>query len=220
MSKPWKRCKALIKLVSQVNAAYPGRDTSSDGSIGDADHASRSSDHNPWIIDPADNVGVVTAQDIDEDLNSATHSIEAIVTAIRKSRDPRVKYIIYEGRITKKGSDLQEWEAYHGTNSHSHHAHISVKQEKKYWNDDAAWSIGSAAEAPAEEPTVNESADKTPNPSEKPANDQAEPPIHVVVAGDNLWTLGSKCQLSVAEIMHLNGLKSDKIFVGQKLKIK
>src|SRR5438105_4061792 len=105
MAIPWRRSKSLVKLMSQINAAFPSRDTSSDGAIGDAEHATRGSDHNPWVKDGK--MGVVTAQDIDEDLSTEIHSIEKIVDAIRASRDKRVKYIIYEGRITVQGSDLQ-----------------------------------------------------------------------------------------------------------------
>lgn len=53
-------------------------------------------------------------------------------------------------------------------------------------------------------------------------NSAAKPPIdvHTVVSGDNLWTLASKYQISVSELMHINGLKSDRILPGQRLKIR
>lgn len=145
-SMSYRRAKALDKLVSQINAAYPGRDKSSDGWIGDAAHASRSSDHNPWVKDGK--MGVVTAMDIDEDLAGDIHSIEFMVNAIRASRDPRVKYIIYEKRITVQGSNLQKWKKYTGTNAHGHHAHISVFPDKKLYDDVSPWSIGSVGAKP------------------------------------------------------------------------
>jgi hypothetical protein len=137
----WRIAESLKTLREQINEAYPKRDKRSDGGIGDADHASRNSDHNPWVKD-RDGVGVVTAIDIDEDLAADIHSIENIVTAIRKSRDPRVKYIIYEKRITVPGSDLQKWKPYKGKNPHDHHAHISVNSDPKLYDSRRKWDLG------------------------------------------------------------------------------
>jgi len=176
MAKPWKRCRALIQLVTQINTAYPGRDTTSDGAIGDAEHASRSSDHNPWVIDPVDNVGVVTAQDIDEDLSSEIHSLKDVVVAICKSRDKRVKYIIYEGQITVQGSDLQAWKPYHGTNAHKHHAHISVNKEKKYWDDPSPWAIGSTKTKAVEQAAESKQSAVSSQQPEGSATDTANKP--------------------------------------------
>lgn len=149
MAKPWRRSKSLIKLVSQINAAYPSRDTTSDGAIGDAGHATRNSDHNPWVVD-RNGQPVVTAQDIDEDLAASNiKSIQAIVNEICASRDRRVKYIIYEGQITVKGSMLQRWQPYTGKNAHKHHVHISVFPDQKLYDDDSEWSIGPAKPAAA-----------------------------------------------------------------------
>ena len=134
----WRLAKSLVKLREQINAAYPGRDKTSDGSIGDAKHASRKSDHNPWITYQGQ--GIVTAADIDEDVDS-TGSVEHIVRAIQASRDARVKYIIYEGRITTP-ADITKWKPYKGVNPHKHHAHISVKSDPKLFDDARDWFIG------------------------------------------------------------------------------
>ena len=148
----YRLAKSLDKLRSQINAAFPNRDKSSDGWIGDTKHASRKSDHNPWVKDK-NGVGVVTALDTDEDLAPDVHSIEAIVSAIRASRDPRVKYIIYEGRITVAGSNLQQWKKYTGPNPHNHHFHISVNSDPKLYDSTAEWAIGNAATpTPADTP--------------------------------------------------------------------
>ena len=137
----WRLAKSLVKLREQINAAYPERDKSSDGSIGDRAHRRRKSDHNP------NEYGVVCAIDIDEDLSPTIHSVEHIVNAIRASKDPRVKYMIYEGRITREGSKLQQWKRYTGPNSHSHHLHVSVYSTPRLADDDSVWNIGSAAVA-------------------------------------------------------------------------
>jgi hypothetical protein len=137
----WRIAESLKQLRAQINEAYPNRDKSSDGGIGDALHASRNSDHNPWVKDKH-GVGVVTAIDIDEDLAGNIHSVEAIVSAIRASKDPRVKYIIYEKRITVAGSNLQKWKAYTGKNPHDKHAHISVNSDPKLYDSVKPWALG------------------------------------------------------------------------------
>ena len=142
MSKNWTLAPALQQLREQINAAFPSRDRSSDGSIGDTRHSSRKSDHNPNAA------GVVCAIDIDEDL-SPSNTVAGIVAQIQMSRDSRVAYIIYEGQITVKG-DITRWKDYHGVNPHKHHAHISVKQDAKLYNDRRPWHIaGAITAAPA-----------------------------------------------------------------------
>ncbi|MQB02542.1 MAG: hypothetical protein GEU78_20460, partial [Actinobacteria bacterium] len=61
----WRVARSLLTLRDQVDAAAPNRSKRSDGTIGDAAHASRSSDHNPWVKDGA--TGVVTAIDLTHD---------------------------------------------------------------------------------------------------------------------------------------------------------
>ena len=61
----WRVAKSLLKLRDQINAHAPKRSKKSDGYIGDAAHASRSSDHNPWVKDGK--MGVVTAADFTHD---------------------------------------------------------------------------------------------------------------------------------------------------------
>ena len=136
MSKNWTLAPALQQLREQINAAFPSRDRSSDGSIGDTRHSSRKSDHNPNAA------GVVCAIDIDEDL-SPSNTVAGIVAQIQMSRDSRVAYLIYEGQTTVKG-DITRWKDYHGVNPHKHHAHISVKQDAKLYNDRRPWQIAGA----------------------------------------------------------------------------
>lgn len=141
----WRLAESLKTLRKQINDAYPDRDKASDGSVGDLSHQKRGkSDHNP------NNAGVVCAIDTDEDLAPDIHSIESIVSAIRASRDPRVNYIIYEGRITVQGSDLQQWKKYTGPNPHNHHAHISVKQIPSLYDDPRPWAIGTPNSIPVD----------------------------------------------------------------------
>jgi LysM repeat protein len=195
----YRKAKSLDTLLAQINSAFPSRDKTSDGWIGDAAHASRKSDHNPWVKDG--NMGVVTAIDIDEDLNSPV-KLQNVIDAICISRDPRVKYIIYEGRITVKGSNLQAWKRYAGTNAHKHHAHISVNSDKKSYDDPRPWAIENQIVAAA-------AFDSMP-----------EQQFYMVARGDTLWGLARKFATSVAVLKDLNSLPSDVIQIGQKLRVK
>lgn len=118
----WRLAKSLEQLRAQINFRYPTRDKTSDGSIGDASHSARKSDHNP------NGAGVVCAIDIDKDLSS-TETIKTIVDNLFVSRDKRIKYLIYNGRITERDKQgiIYKWIPYNGINKHEKHLHISVK---------------------------------------------------------------------------------------------
>lgn len=154
----WRIAKSLLKLREQLKAAFPARDKTSDGAIGDAAHATRDSDHNPWVKD-SKGMSVVTAIDIDEDLNDPTKTLQNVIDAICASKDSRVKYIIYEGRITVKGTNLQQWKKYTGKNAHRHHAHISAFPEQKKFDSEDSWDIQKIPTLPA--PVSNEGPNYT-----------------------------------------------------------
>ncbi len=144
----WRVAKSLLQLRIQVNEAFPARDKSSDGTIGDRAHERNRSDHNP------NTAGVVTAMDIDRDFNDG-HDGRELVSALCASKDPRVKYIIFERQITVPG-DITRWKPYHGKNAHNHHIHISVSTTAKLYDDASAWKLNFKVKAPM--------APKTPEP--------------------------------------------------------
>lgn len=120
----WKLSEAAVRLRREIDALFPGRDTTSDGSIGDSAHAARESDHNP------DRDGWVRAIDVDEDLWGARFPDPAFanrlvrkLVAVAKT-DKRLKYIIFEGFMWSEKTRWQKW-AYGGSNQHEHHIHIS-----------------------------------------------------------------------------------------------
>lgn len=137
----WRLAKSLERLREQVNVQWPGRSKESDGSIGDEAHASRSSDHNPWVSDGG--VGVVTAIDITHDPRAGCDS-QALAEVLRASRDPRIKYIISNRRICSSETRPWEWRAYTGSNPHNHHVHISVKPDQELFDDVKPWDLTAA----------------------------------------------------------------------------
>lgn len=138
----WRVAKSLLSLRTQVNAKAPGRSRASDGTIGDAAHASRSSDHNPWVRDGGD--GVVTAMDITHDPGHGCDA-DQLAQAIVNSRDLRVKYVIWNRRIANSsaiGTALPwMWRNYGGSNPHDKHLHVSVKAEPTAYDDESLWMI-------------------------------------------------------------------------------
>jgi hypothetical protein len=141
----WRVAKSLLKLREQVNAMAPRRSKASDGTIGDARHRTRASDHNPWVAEGG--IGIVTAMDITHDPGNGC-SAESIAEAIRSGKDSRVKYIIWNRRIAnsapKGGAPAWGWRPYTGRNGHTHHIHISVKSDSASYDSERTWQLGAA----------------------------------------------------------------------------
>lgn len=148
-SKPiaWRMARALDTLLLNVNAFAPNRSKSSDGGIGDAAHASRSSDHNPWVKIGNDNV--VTARDLTHDPAGGL-DCNALADALIRSADPRIKYIIWDKRICSgagQGQAAWTWRKYTGSNQHTKHLHISVKPEAQFCDSTKNWTLPSKTDA-------------------------------------------------------------------------
>ena len=115
--------KAAHTLREQVNLAYPDRDKTSDGWLGDASHSLRPSDHNP-----AAPSGVVRALDLDRDLftNSKPDRMPYLADQIRicAKKDKRISYVIFDRKIASAKS-LWRWRTYRGVNPHTKHCHVS-----------------------------------------------------------------------------------------------
>jgi hypothetical protein len=138
----WRVAKSLDRLLAQVNQMAPGRNTASDGAIGDPDHQKRGSDHNPWVTDG--NIGVVTARDITHDAKNGCDA-QKIADSIVASRDPRVKYIIWNRQICSSEVAPWKWRKYTGSNPHNKHVHISVLPQKAKYDDTSDWRLTLAA---------------------------------------------------------------------------
>lgn len=133
----WRLAKALEQLRKQVNAEFPTRRKDSDGTIGNEEHANRSSDHNPWV-----GPGVVTALDLTHDPKNGFDSYR-FAQSLVDHRDERIKYIISNGKIVSgsgQSTPAWKWRAYNGKNRHDHHVHISVKSNSTFYDDTVEWT--------------------------------------------------------------------------------
>lgn len=142
-TEEWFLAPALEVLRDQINEAYPGRDKASDGSIGDAAHNARKTDHNAdWQAG-----GIVRALDVDEDLygpGTGPTDAPALALVSQLITDPRVAYLIYEGRIW---TPARGWRPYTAEgkagwfNPHKMHFHLSLRHGKKWDHDTTPWAI-------------------------------------------------------------------------------
>ena len=58
-----------------------------------------------------------------------------------QSRDPRIKYLIFQGRIVSSLRQPWVWRPYTGANAHMQHLHVSVDADPRLHDDDGAWRI-------------------------------------------------------------------------------
>lgn len=148
---------ALAKLREQINARWPTRDKLSDGWIGDTAHSARKSDHNAdWDSTPP---GVVRALDIDEDLwGRNVRDPGPIAQALADSilSDPRVAYVIYEGRIAIRQARTGHvsWRPYTGVNAHKLHVHVSLRHGRAFERDESPWPMPGPVGVPKPSPVA------------------------------------------------------------------
>ena len=145
----WRLALALAQLREELDAAAPARSRASDGTIGDAAHASRDSDHNPWVTDRG--VGVVTAIDLtDDDAHGA--DMAKLADHLLRKRDPRIKYLIHNARIASSyptsSTPAWTWRPYSGVNAHRKHLHVSVQPEHALYDSRAGWDVKAALRPP------------------------------------------------------------------------
>lgn len=130
----WTLTRGLQNLRAQVDAAFPDRDKTSDGTIGDAAHQAETSGHNPddtagsrpeWNGDP-DSTPEVRAWDMDSDLRAAPATAQQVVDHIRAlpGVGSVLRYMIYNRHIYRASNGWAP-EAYTGASAHTEHIHFS-----------------------------------------------------------------------------------------------
>lgn len=113
---------AAIAVLRQATALCPLRKKASDGLLPSKAHVAQNpnSDHNSGF-----------AVDLTHDKLGGIDCFE-LFQKLRK--DPRVKYLIFSGRIWSEEKGERE---YTGPNKHNKHIHISIKED--YGNDTSPW---------------------------------------------------------------------------------
>lgn len=138
---PWRVANALEQLLAQVNAFAPNRNKGSDGSIGDPAHQTElcASQHNSCCI-KVGGIWIIRARDFTHDPAGGFDSY-AFAEQLRLSRDPRIRYVISNHRITSASRNWQ-WETYAGSDPHTNHAHVSTWDDQARFDDTSrAWVI-------------------------------------------------------------------------------
>lgn len=126
----WRLVRSLETLTAQVRAAAPravppATPAVAWGTIGDLAHQSGTSDHNPAVYPALGPTPVVCAHDFPHApaLGLDGH---AFTEALRQSRDRRIAYVIFDGRIFSSTVRPWEWRPYSGSDQHRDHWHVSV----------------------------------------------------------------------------------------------
>lgn len=147
----WLVAPSLNILLAEVNYRWRSRPTASDGSIGNAAHAARTSDHNPWVV--LNGQAYVTARDftnadMDGDEGAWYDDIAEIISEhLRATRDDRVKYVIWRARMFSSyataSTPAWQWRPYTGPNLHYKHCHVSVVADARLL-DTRSWGLADA----------------------------------------------------------------------------
>lgn len=136
----WRVARSLDVLLGQLNSMAPNRSKAADGSIGDAAHQAQGSysDHNPWVV--INGQPVVTARDFTHDPINGL-DCHKLATALAASRDPRIKYLIWQGRIMDSRPGFSPW-TWQPSSGHYHHLHLSVMPATGLADDPRPWDLG------------------------------------------------------------------------------
>lgn len=139
----WRVARSLDVLKAEIDKEFPNRSTISDGSIGDAAHASRESDHNPWVV--VDGIGIVRARDFTHDPDGGLDCWQlAPKLASLIGKHPALGsggYVIWQRKIISYDRRSEGWRTYTGSNPHDRHLHISVALRQSGFDSTQPWNI-------------------------------------------------------------------------------
>jgi hypothetical protein len=120
-----KATPAAIAVLRQATAISPKRKKLSDGLLPSSAHIKQSpnSDHNTGL-----------AVDLTHDPKNGIDCVEIFE---KLKEDPRVKYLIFQGKIWSKEKAKDGNRTYTGSNPHNKHLHISINDGSA--NDTSPW---------------------------------------------------------------------------------
>jgi hypothetical protein len=150
----WRVVNSLQTLNAQLRERYqkaapPATPATSWGSIADGAHSS-TSDHYPHYYAALGATAVVCARDFP---HAASLGMDGglITEALRQSRDPRIGYVIFAGRIFSghvvNGVAAFTWRKYTGSDGHWTHFHVS-SVHTALADDSRPWALPGAPIAP------------------------------------------------------------------------
>lgn len=151
--RKWWLSQGVHALLLEIEAVYP-KSGPADGTVASKGHDQNSptSDHRPK---PTTGTGVVRAADIGEYVEDQGI---LICEAIRKSRDPRVKYVIHEKRLFSSYDHSDgppwTWRPYSGSNGHLDHVHVSLLPAAD--KDPSPWGLTIGGNPPTTPPTEDD----------------------------------------------------------------
>jgi hypothetical protein len=145
----WRLVRSLERLREQVRAAAPravppATPAAAWGTIADAAHTS-TSDHSPHTYAALGSTPVVCAADFP---HAPTLGLDGGVfaEALRRSRDPRIAYVIFNRRIFSSTTAPWTWRTYTGSDPHDTHWHVSVVHTAAA-DDTRSWAMPGTAGA-------------------------------------------------------------------------
>ena len=125
---------AARSMINEADVLWPDRIDASDGIMGDPAHAARVSDHNDG-----------NAVDLTHDPKGGVDCnalAEQLRVKAKAGRDARIKYIIWNDRISSEVDDWA-WRPYQpqnsGRNKHEHHMHVSIHATRR--DDVSPWFV-------------------------------------------------------------------------------
>lgn len=142
----------LVALADEFDQVGDDRDTASDGSIGDAAHQNRSSNHNrddtSAETPQTDSDGEPDIRAIDVDKSgpwrngfTMQQGVDLIVSRCRSGAEDRLVEVIYNKKCWYRSNGWKE-QTYTGSNPHTEHAHFGAKADTgKLENDTRPWGI-------------------------------------------------------------------------------
>ena len=134
----WALAAQVAQLRRELVGAYPAVPARRYGTIGDANHQSRQSDHNP------DQRRYVRALDVPhvEHHGPPLDWLASFLREVGQAGSQRLNpggYVIWDRRIASARSGW-DWETYTGDNPHTANLHVSVSRLPQFYGLSARWN--------------------------------------------------------------------------------